>query len=58
MVRANKDDSFRSVSVVLALLGTLALLSFVMAGVVGAREKSADPAQPTAAMSAPASLSP
>lgn len=37
MVRAqNKDDNVRSVSLVLALLVTLALLSFVMAGVVGA----------------------
>lgn len=43
MVRVHKDDNFRAVSLVLALLGTLALLSFVMAGVVGAREKSASP---------------
>lgn len=44
MVRLDKnnDDGFRSVAIILALLGTLAVLSFVMAGVVGAREKSAE----------------
>jgi hypothetical protein len=40
MTRFQDDDSFRSVTLVLAVLGTLAVLSFVMAGVVGAREKS------------------
>jgi hypothetical protein len=43
----NKDDGFRSVAIILALLGTLAVLSFVMAGVVGAREKSAESAPHT-----------
>jgi len=32
----NGDDGFRSVAIVLAVLGTLAVLSFVMAGIVGA----------------------
>lgn len=32
----NGDEGFRSVAVVLCVLGTLAVLSFVMAGVVGA----------------------
>ncbi len=41
MTRFQDDDSFRSMTLVLAVLGTLALLSFVMAGVVGAREKTA-----------------
>jgi hypothetical protein len=48
MVRTDKnnDDGFRSVAIILAVLGTLAVLSFVMAGVVGAREKSdASPAR-------------
>jgi hypothetical protein len=35
-LRNNGDDLSRSVALVLAVLGTLALLSFVMAGVVGA----------------------
>lgn len=35
------DEDSRSVGIVLALLGALALLSFVMAGVVGEREKAA-----------------
>jgi hypothetical protein len=43
----NRDDGFRSVAIILALLGTLAVLSFVMAGVVGAREKSAAAASHT-----------
>lgn len=44
MVRLhNGDDDFRTVALVLAVLGTLAVLSFVMAGVVGAREKVAEP---------------
>lgn len=45
MVRTgnNNDDGFRSVAIILALLGTLAVLSFVMAGVVGARETSVQP---------------
>jgi hypothetical protein len=65
MVRIQEDDNFRSVSLVLALLCGLAILSFVMAGVVGAREKPAAPAQAAihgatyaAAISAPARLSP
>jgi len=32
----HKDEQFRSVVIVLTVLGTLAVLSFVMAGVVGA----------------------
>lgn len=46
MVRIDKnnDDGFRSVAIILALLGTLAVLSFVMAGVVGAWEKPEAPA--------------
>jgi len=39
----NGDDFSRSVALVLAVLGTLAVLSFVMAGVVGAWEKSESP---------------
>jgi len=35
-----RDDGFRSVAFVVAALGALAFLSFVMAGVVGEREKS------------------
>ncbi len=38
------DDGFRSMAFVVAVLGTLAFLSFVMAGVVGAREKLETPA--------------
>lgn len=37
------DDGFRGVAIVLAVLGTLAVFSFVMAGVVGAWEKSNAP---------------
>jgi len=36
LVRPSGDDLSRSVVLVLAVLGTLAVLSFVMAGVVGA----------------------
>jgi hypothetical protein len=32
----HNDEQFRSVAIALTVLGTLALLSFVMAGVVGA----------------------
>jgi len=42
-LRMNGDDFSRSVALVLAVLGTLAVLSFVMAGVVGAWEKSEIP---------------
>lgn len=65
MVRIQQDDNVRSVSLVLAVLGGLAILSFVMAGVVGAREKTSTPVQAaihgatyTAAISAPPRLSP
>ncbi len=36
LYRKNGDDLSRSVAIVLTVLGTLAMLSFVMAGVVGA----------------------
>jgi hypothetical protein len=44
LFRLNGDDHSRSVAIVLTVLGTLAVLSFVMAGVVGAWEKSEAPA--------------
>ena len=40
-LRMNGDDLSRSVALVLTVMGTLALLSFVMAGVVGAFEAHA-----------------
>jgi Na+-transporting methylmalonyl-CoA/oxaloacetate decarboxylase gamma subunit len=43
----------RSVALVLAVLGTLAFLSFVMAGVVGAWEKSEAPASSAQATAVP-----
>lgn len=43
----------RSVALVLAVLGTLAFLSFVMAGVVGAWEKSEAPASSTQVTAVP-----
>ena len=43
----------RSVALVLAVLGTLAFLSFVMAGVVGAWEKSEAPAASAQATAVP-----
>lgn len=42
--RQNGDDLSHSVAIVLTVLGTLAFLSFVMAGVVGAFEKMDAPA--------------
>ncbi len=42
-LRKNGDDISRSVALVVTLLGALAVLSFVMAGVVGAWEKSEAP---------------
>jgi hypothetical protein len=35
------DDDSRTVGIVLAVLGSLAFLSFVMAGLVGTHEKAA-----------------
>jgi len=40
-LRMNGDELSRSVALVLTVLGTLAFLSFVMAGVVGAFEAHA-----------------
>ncbi len=42
--RENGDDLSRSVAIVLTVLSTLAFVSFVMAGVVGAFEKMDAPA--------------
>jgi hypothetical protein len=42
--RQNGDELSHSVAIVLTVLGTLAFLSFVMAGVVGAFEKMDTPA--------------
>ena len=44
LLRLGSDDISRGVALVLTVLGTLAFLSFVMAGVVGAFEKSEAPA--------------
>jgi hypothetical protein len=53
LLRLDADDLSRSTALVLTALATLALLAFVMAGVVGALEKSEAPA-PAAAVVDPA----
>jgi Na+-transporting methylmalonyl-CoA/oxaloacetate decarboxylase gamma subunit len=53
LFRKNGDDLTRSVALVLTVLGTLAFLSFVMAGVVGAFEKSEAPATTAQVTAAP-----
>jgi hypothetical protein len=45
------DERERSVAIILTVLGTLAFLSFVIAGIVGEREKSVSSAGAPAAVS-------
>ncbi|HEY7669444.1 MAG TPA: hypothetical protein VH852_02295 [Hyphomicrobium sp.] len=45
LLRLGNDDLSRSTALVVAMLGSLAFLSFVMAGVVGALEKTSQPAE-------------
>ena len=44
------EERERSVAIILTVLGTLALLSFVIAGIVGEREKSVSSASAPAAV--------
>jgi hypothetical protein len=45
------DERERSIAIILTVLGTLAFLSFVIAGIVGEHEKSVSTASATAAVS-------
>jgi hypothetical protein len=58
LYRKNGDDLSRSVAIVLTVLCTLAFVSFVMAGVVGAFEKSHSTTTNTPASSAQATIAP
>jgi hypothetical protein len=49
MMKRIRQSLDESVALVLAVMGVLALLSFVMAGIVGEREKSVRTAQGAAA---------